>query len=287
MAIQACRRKLVVPVVALVLVGSSFLWVWTSGIYYRTLPTPAFAIRLPFVLLQACANDEGVHLLAIKERANQLPAIQFERASYLGNAGYHHGCVVNILGLVMAVLPTEYCGGDYVVSPHTALVLPYWLLIVGAGCLLVVLTPAVTWIRRYCRPSKVSGGAATLVCLLFVMLNVVPSAWRPGAAIEPQTIHEWVTLTLEPHTTHSEIMLVYGFPFPCYRKGIINGQSVNLFYGASVGWEPHKAMENICVAVLTAFGVVLAIELLRHWVTGQQTAPPNKSLNPTGNKPAS
>jgi len=245
------------------LIVSLGLWVWTSGIYYRALPTPACAIRLPFVLLQACADGEGVHLLAMKERASQFPAIQFERASYLGNAGYHHGCVVNVLGLVTAVLPTEYCGGDYIVWPHIALVLPYWLLIVGAGCLLVVLTPAATWIAPYCRPSKVSGAAAALVCLLFATLNVVPSAWRPGAAIEPQTIQEWVTLTLEPHTAYSEIMLVYGFPFPCYRNGIIDGQSVNLFYGAEVGWEPHKAMENFCVAALAAFGVVLGIERVR------------------------
>lgn len=260
-------RRVAVPVVAMTLLVSLSLWVWTSGVYYRRLPTPVCAVRLPFVLLQACASDEGVHLLAMKERGKQFPAIQFERATYLGNAGYLEGHFVNVLGLVIAVLPSEYCGGDYFVSAHVALVLPYWLLVAGSGWLLVVLTPVARWIAPYCRPSKLSGAAAVLVLVLFAVLNFIPSAWRPGAEIEPQTFEGWVTLTLEPHTAYSEIMLVYGYPFPCYRKPIINGQVVDFFYGAEIGWEPHLAMENFCVAAFAAFAVMLAIQRVRHVAT--------------------
>ncbi len=229
MAIRKRTRRVVVPVAAMTLLVSSGLWVWTSGVYYRPLPAPACVVRLPFVSLEACANDEGVHFVAMKQRARQWPAIQFGCARH---GVYPHGYVFNILGLVVSVLPTQYDGGDYFVSPHAALVLPYWLLIVGAGYLLIVLTPVATWIAPYCRLSKFSGSVAGCICVLFALLNLVPSAWRPGATIRPESIREWVTLTLEPHVDYPEIMLVYGFPFACYRKGLIDGQSVNLFYGA-------------------------------------------------------
>ena len=225
------------------------LWVWTSGIYYRPLPTPGCAIRLPFVMLGASANDDGIHFLAMKQRAGQFPEIHFGR----GFTGYHHGYVVNMLGLVMAVLPTEYNGGDYIVSPHAALVLPYWLMILGAVCVLVVRAPIFTWIAPYCRLSMLSGGVAGIVCVVFAMLNFVPSTWGRVPAIQPQTISEWATLTLRPDTAYSEIMLVYGYPFPCYRRAIINGESLSLFYGARAGWAPHRAMENLCVAAFAVF----------------------------------
>ncbi len=243
---------------AMTFLVSFVLWVWTSGVYYRPLPTPGCAVRLPFVMLGSCADGEGIHFLAMKQRASQFPAIHFGR----GDTGYHHAYVVNILGLVMAVQPTKYDGGDYSVAPYAALIMPYWLLILGAGRVLVVRTPVFTWIAPYCRLSKLSGGVACFVCLVFAMLNFVPSTW--GSAIEPQTISEWATLTLRPDTTYSEIMLVYGYPFPCYHRGIINGESVNLFYGERTGWEPHRAMENACVAAFAVFCAVFVTQRLRN-----------------------
>ena len=35
------------------LIGSLGLWVWTSGVYYRSLPTPAIAVSAPAVVVQA------------------------------------------------------------------------------------------------------------------------------------------------------------------------------------------------------------------------------------------
>ena len=110
------------------------LWVWTSGIYYRPLPTPGCAIRLPFVMFGATANDEGIHFLVMNQRAGQFPTVHFER----GFTSYGDSYAVNMLDLVVAVLPAEYNGGDYTVSPHAALVLPYWLMILGSASVLVV-----------------------------------------------------------------------------------------------------------------------------------------------------
>ncbi|MCA9175134.1 MAG: hypothetical protein KDB14_11680 [Planctomycetales bacterium] len=280
MSAPSREKKLVATIVALVFFGSTLLWLWTSGVYYRPLPKPGCAIRFPFVSLEAGANEQGVHFVAMRQSGRQFPTIRFE-TRFSGVAGYHHSHVVNFLGLMIAVLPTAYDGGDYSVSPHAALVLPFWLLIVGAGYLFSVLTPIATWLWPYCRLSRRSCAAGGFVLALFAALNVVPSAERPGAAIRPRTISKWVELTLQPSLAYPEVMLTYGFPFTCRHKGFINTKPVDLFYGASTGWKPHKAMENVCVAALTAFALVLAIEFLRRDESRRQAAPPNKAVNPT------
>ena len=263
----------VLPAAAITLLVSFGLWVWTSGVYYRPLPTPGCAIRLPFVSLGASANDDGIHFRAMKQRAGQFPEIHFGG----GYTGSHHSHGFNMLGLVMAVLPTEYDGGDYRVSPHVAVVLPYWLLIVGAVGVLAIRTPVFNWIAPYCRPSKLSWGMAGFVCVVFALLNFVPSTWGPGARTRPQTISEWAALTLQPDATNSGVMRVYGYPFPCYRRGVINGESVSLFQGARTGWEPHRAMENVCVAAFAVFCVVLVTQRLRkHFGTSEYSQSPNK-----------
>lgn len=269
-------RKPAVLAAGMTLLVSFGLWVWTSGIYYRTLPTPGCSVRLPFVGLGACADDEGIHFLAMKQRAGQFPAIHFGRLY----TDYHHASVVNMLGLVMAVQTTEYDGGDYSVAPYVALVMPYWLLILGAACVLVVRTPVFTWIAPYCRLSRLSGGVACFVCVVFAVLNFVPSTWGPGAGTRPQTISEWAALTLQPDAANSGVMRVYGYPFPCYRRGIINGESVSLFYGARAGWEPHRAMENVCVAGFAVFCAVLVTQRLRKlFGTQEYSTPPNKKMH--------
>jgi hypothetical protein len=263
MATSIRTRKIIPLLAGISLAVSLGLWWWTSGICYRPLPSPAIAMRHPFALLQACADDDGIHFLAVKNSRLQFPAVWFGRASYLGNAGYHHALVVNLLGVVIGVLPTTYHDGDMIVSPYAALVLPYWLLIVASGAALVVTTPLAAWLSRYWRPTRMSAGAAALVCGLFLVLNVIPSAWRPGALIQPQTFREWAMLIVEPEVEYSDIMLEYGFPFCYYRRGIIDGETADSYHGASVGWLPHKFMENACLAALSAFAVVLGAQWLR------------------------
>jgi hypothetical protein len=248
------------------------LRVCTSHIF-GTLPTPACALRLPYVLFQSCALDEGVQLLTMSVPGRQFPSFEPGRATYLGNAGYPHDFVVNILGLVIAVLPTTYDGGDYLVPPHAALVLPYWLLILGSGWILVGVSPLVAWIKPYCRWSKSPAWIAGIVFLVFALLNLTPSASRPGAAIHPATVLEWVALIVFPRAAHNDILLEYGFPFPCYHKGYINGESVTTYHGMEVGWKPHTAMENFCIAALAAFAAGVAGQ----WWRDRRSPPPRRA----------
>lgn len=224
----------------------------------RSLAKPTCVVRLPFVEFRMCADDDGLGFLAMQEPANNFPAIQFGSAFNLGNARSHHGSAVNILGLVMAVLPRSIDERCYIVSPHVALVIPYSLLIVGAGGLLIVRTPAAKWIASSGRWSPASTWTAGGVVLLFAILNTIPSASRPGAAIHPQTIYEWITLIFEPQTAYSELTLIFGFPFSCFKKVILSENMANSLLGTGIGWEPHKAAENICIAAVVAIGAGLA-----------------------------
>ena len=142
------RRRLAGVAIAACLVSLG-LWLWTCGVYYRPLPTPCFALRLPYLTVQASALDSGVHLLAMKGRSDQTTAIGFQPETSLGRGGYGHGWVVSAVGLVFVLAPA-FDGGDYGVSPHLALVLPYWLLALGSGWL--------SW--RLVRPGRVSHSVA-------------------------------------------------------------------------------------------------------------------------------
>ena len=71
-----------------------------------------------------------------------------------------------------------------------------------------------------------------------------------------------MTLTLNPLREYSDIMLVYGFPFSCYKKGYIDSQPVDLYYGASVGWKSYKVMENLCIIVFSTFVTMCIVKWL-------------------------
>lgn len=263
MSIRDCIRQTAAPLAAVTLLVSSILWVRTWAISHTHPETPVCAVHLPSFFLQTCAREDGVHFLAVLQNTVHFASIQFRPATFFGSSGYHVGSVVNILGLVIAISPFAHTDGDSHTAPYAAAVLPYWLLIVGSGSVLIVNTAAAAWLRRCGRLSTVSGMAAAGVVALFAVLNLIPSAWRPGASIQPQSLEEWVTLMFSPHTAYSELMVIYGFPFSFWHRGIINGQYVDQFYGATVGWEPHKFMDNLCTVTLLAFGVALATEWLR------------------------
>jgi hypothetical protein len=270
------RKKRAVLGLVVVLLGMAFLRVWTSGVYYRSLPNPACAIRLPLIEVGIGADDKGVDLRVVKNAGSQYPAVH---VGGMNNMTDRHGYIVNCLGFVIAVLPTRYDGGDYSVEPYAATVVPYWLGIVGAGFLLARMSRVRAWLAQYRRPSRLSGYAAVAVLLFFAVMNLVPSAWRPGMSIRPHSFGEWLDLIFRPGSAHSVIMLNYGFPFRCYESGLINGQSVDYFYGARVGWQPHLAAENICAALLTAFAVVFVESVRRS--DSLRPAPPRTKLADT------
>ncbi|MEX1233169.1 MAG: hypothetical protein WEB58_23160 [Planctomycetaceae bacterium] len=268
MTFQDRFRKYAAPSAAIVFIASCFLWVWTSGIYYRSLPTPACRLRLPFVVMQVAARDNGVHFLAMQNRAAQFPEIHFKKGIHFGRSGYHYGHVVNLLGFTVAVLPTRVIDYDYIARPYLAFVLPYWLLFVASGYVLVSRTTINQHLAPYCRFSPASSIAAGLVLLLMTVLNIVPVVSMPKPNIQPKSLAEWVTLTISPKNVYAEVMLDYGYPFTCLHNGIINGESVTFFHGASVGWKPHRAMENVMAAVLMAFMAVVAVNSLGQLIYG-------------------
>ena len=258
---RRCIRRTATVLACCGFIVSLALWLaWASDLFYRGLPAPAVAVRASSVLCRACALRDGLHFVAMQGSAGQR-GIRFDRATHLGNTGYRHGTVVNFLGFVVAVLPETFSGGDYTVSPHAAFVLPYWALIVGFGWASLCLTGLSTFLAPYRKWSRVSLRWAFGVLVLFAVLNLIPSESRPGMNVRPQGFFEWVLLTLFPDPNGAK--LSYGFPFVCFSRGIINGQAVAVFHGTETGWARHRAMENVCIAIIAMFGTGIAVEWVR------------------------
>jgi hypothetical protein len=250
--------------VFLVVVG---IWLWASAIHhYRPFRRPSCAVRLRSLLLQATALDNGVHLLCLRDESSRAVSIRFERLSFLGNAGYHNGTVISFLGFTVAILTHTDGGRDYIVPPHAAVVLPYWLLIIVCGYASLRFSGIGRRLVPFCRFSRLSWSLVGIAALVFLALNCVPSAWRLGAAIRPDSIRGWLQLTFRP-SAYPEICLDYGYPFVCYRRAIINGEPVEVFHGdGPLGWQQHRAMENLCigVAVITGLGIMVEFARRRH-----------------------
>jgi hypothetical protein len=105
---------------------------------------------------------------------------------------------------------------------------------------------------RFGGPAKI---AAALVLVLFLLSNLVPDTnrpGRPGTAIRPPDVFEWCRLIFIP-SSYRDLDLRYGFPAVCYRRQIIDGQTVQSFYGSDhFGWQAEQTMENLLLAVLSA-----------------------------------
>ncbi|MCY3018668.1 MAG: hypothetical protein NTW87_06515 [Planctomycetota bacterium] len=250
------------------------LWMW--ALRHRPRPDPAFACRLPSLLLQVAALDDGVHFVAMRTYGSRTLCIEYGRATYLGNAGYHHGVLFRFAGFVAVALFREDRFGDLLVSPHTALVLPYWFLILVTGWLSLRCTGLNARLAPLCHPSSLSLRAAGLAGAVLVILNLVPHAWKPGSAIQPGTVGDFLTLMFRPGYAYSDIMLEYGFPFVCYRRAIRNGQSVDLYYGASTGWVQHKVMEDLCIVAVAVLAALILTEWLKRRRSGATGSRPTQ-----------
>jgi len=254
-------RKTAMIVVSLVVLGVAVgLRLWTSGIYYRPLPTPAASLKLPGFLNQVCAFQDGLHFRCSRDPWK--PMVGFQLGTHLTHVTYRHGCVLSFLGFTIAVLTRTFHGGDYVVSPHAALVLPYWFVILGAAGSCLAFSGMAKQLKRWCRFSVYSSCAMAVVLLTFLVLGCMPSAWRPGSAIIPSTWSQQMALIFHP-TRYGEACLNYGFPFVCYTRGIIAGKTVDFFYGATLGLQQHKLMEDVCVAFAAGLAACIAVERLR------------------------
>jgi hypothetical protein len=273
-AARSPRRVILIVLFALVGLAAVSLWCLTlpgaSGRRDLTV-----AIHVPRFLLQVRPLGNGIHFQAIGP-AGHMRGFGVEPGTYShlgsdqpGDGGYrgdHDGYVVGGLGFVAAWLPHTFNGGDYILSPFLALVVPYWFLIAGSAIGLAAalgsLRPLTDRLRRASPPAWY---AAAVVLLLFFLANLVPStAWRPGASLEPRTPWGWVEMTFWPWEVHNEVALTSGFPLECYRRAFIGGQRVDIFHGDDTqGLYQHRMMENVCVALLAAGAAMVLVEAVR------------------------
>lgn len=124
-----------------VLTASLALLVLSSWLRWRTstvdrdgrLPVPALSLGFPGGILQSWARQDGVHFLAMA--GNNRYRIQLEPLSHYGASGYNNfGTCTRLGDFTFAFLTEMVLDYDYYVSPHAALVVPYWCLI-GTGLL--------------------------------------------------------------------------------------------------------------------------------------------------------
>ncbi|MEX0726588.1 MAG: hypothetical protein WD065_09990 [Planctomycetaceae bacterium] len=262
-------QKMKIPSALTLLVLTLFLWIWTLRIYSRELPTLGCRVRVPFVIMQLAARDDGVHFLAMQNRAAQFPEVSFRKHNHFGSAGYHYGIVGNVLGIVVAVLTTRVIDYDYFVSPYAALVLPYWLLFIVSSGVLIAHAPIRRRLAPVCRLSFASGFAGTIVLVLLAFANFVPGVSMAKPNVQPQSLSEWVRLTMTPKDIYSEARFDYGYPFVYLYDGVVNGKSVSNFHGTTVGCKQHKVGENATIALLLAFVAVVMTNVgIGGWVRG-------------------
>ncbi len=254
-------RKAPTTLSFLLLVASISLWAWTSGFpgHGRPRTGPTIAARLSGLSAMVGAGENGVHSLCSWHSWSRTVSLEFDRTT---PRHYAHGFVANLLGFTIAVLTHTHAESDYIVSPYIALVLPYWFLIELFGLAFLHISGISGLVSPYWRFSRYSYWPMAIVALTFAILNFIPSAWRPGAMIIADDLSGWARLILNP-SSYPEICLHYGFPFICYRRGIIGGKTDHFFYGALLGWEQHRAMENLCIALTAAMIVGMTVEWIR------------------------
>jgi hypothetical protein len=79
----------------------------------------------------------GLHFLCLRQEWNRSISVQFERATYLGSAGYHRGTIASFAGLTLAGLSRTLADADFIMSPFLAISFPYWSLVTVSGGLLL------------------------------------------------------------------------------------------------------------------------------------------------------
>jgi hypothetical protein len=259
------RLRVRLPAVAsvLLLAAALFLWFWTAGVYYRPLPRLGFAVTALGLSGSAIASDDGVHFRVYKGYGQR---VEF-RWSEFNRPNYHHGLVVNLLGVIVAAQPYTYNGGDYIISPNAGFALPYWLLIVTAGYGVLRFTGLSAWLARYCRFGALAWGAMALVALIFLVLNFLPHVdhgsartYDPSVTLSEQ-FQWWVQVLFDP-ASFGDIALYYGFPFCWIERGYMNGLPVDLYYGAEMEFRQHKLAECLAVALSTMFLCGIAVQWL-------------------------
>jgi hypothetical protein len=247
----------------LLLAAAVFLWFWTSGLYPRTLPRLGVSAGALGLSVSTIASDDGIHFRLRKEFGSRP---EFRWADH-NRPSYHHGLVVNLLGVIVAAQPYTYNGGDYIVSPNAAVAVPYWFLIALAGYGLLRSTGLLGVLAPYSRFRVPALVVMSLVGLVFLALNLVPYA-NPaaGRSYDPSVssaehLGQWLQFVFDPASL-GDIEQHYGFPRTCYEVGYINGQKVALYQGAEMEFFPHRLGENLCLALAAMLAAGMIVQRL-------------------------
>ncbi len=244
--------KLFVGGVLLVSIG---LWIWSSGVIFRSGPAASLGLQTPAVVLGLSGDEAGVRMLISDKARGFAFGVSTDR---IGPIRFQHGFVLNALGFTLAVVPRDFVDVDHFISRHLGVVLPYWFLIAFSTYLLLWLCGWLGPLLARLRFSKASIIVMAMILMLFVALNFMPAV-RHGRAT--QGLLGWFNLVAFPEM-HGDVLLAYGFPFECLRTAFAGGRRVDAFMGYDLGWRQEKVMENLIVAALAALAVGLVIERL-------------------------
>jgi hypothetical protein len=250
----------------LLLAAGLFLWYWTSGISYRTLPRLGVSAGAMGLSVSAVASDDGVHFRLWQDFGSR-PEFRWRD---LNQPGYHHGLVLNLLGVIVAAQPYTYNGGDYIVPPNAAIALPYWLLIATASYGILRWTGLLHLLAPYCRFAIPALAVMAIVGLVFLVLNVIPGPNPAAGSVSEsgvssvQRVDEWLRKFFDP-ASFGDIEQHYGFPFTFYEVGYMNGERVELYYGAEMEYLQHRLGENLCVALAAMVIAGMIVQCLSRW----------------------
>lgn len=214
-------------------------------------PYSGFAVEtsVPGCQLMWGFQSPGVVIVASSRPFSRL-GIRVHPESHLR---LHEGRILNVGGFEIAVLPREIDGGDYIIAPHLGIVLPYWLLLVGSGLgatWLAGLLPLV-WRLRVDAATRLA-----MICAATVLLglNAYPEMHGPGRRVRCGEVVRTVFVT----GRWPDMQCNYGWPFVCYRSASIGGVRHKVYYGADMGWTPHRFMDDVLIAALLTVAAGLA-----------------------------
>jgi hypothetical protein len=123
--------------IALLLLALSVgLWLYASGIYYRSLAPLGIAWRTQGLVFQTFSNGGAAHFVVVADKPEFNLQFELARPSYARIAKYHHS-IVDFLGFAVAWLPAEFDGGDFTVRPYAAVAVPYWFITLVLGLVVV------------------------------------------------------------------------------------------------------------------------------------------------------
>jgi hypothetical protein len=234
------RKRIELTFLLLCLLTSVGLWLYSAGLYYRPLPPPAFSVAGHGRIFQICSQQGAIHTVLMWDVPGQ-PSVHFSGVLNVGGGLYHHGLGFDLGGFVLRLLPHTFNGGDYIVAPFAAIVIPYWATTTGVSLLLLWVSGLYARLRPCIHFSKYSVPLMTVLSVVFVAANVYP----------------WTT-------RHDGVLREYGFPATYLTRAVQGDETLTFFMGYSLGWRQQQLAEDSLLAIVAVVAAGMCVELLRH-----------------------